>query len=1516
MAISPDEETAENSDDSVRLTPTQSARYGFFEAYGKNADTEAKLQRLAKIAGVPVDTIRYNEGDYKRRINMVSTDFDNMPPSTARTLSNPQQAAVMYDDVDNMSLLETVVNSFRRGVVALEQRLPQIQLFNLSKDWNTFTNIDARIANGENAADVLRRYQLGDLIDENATSEEAKAIWEDYRSAALPEIDKQMKQNVYHLTDLNNERNRIRLPSVVARASSQKDFGDALSEIAKHPLLYMAGIIPESLVQSATGMVVGGAVTALTKNPVLGGVVMGADSYLTDFMSKMHEELQKAGVNIQDPNAVQAALKDPEILAKITDTAWKHAAPVALFDAISGGMAGKSFGKLLTPKTWGNKALRTEIVNLATQAPLQGVLGGAGEALGQLASGEELHWGEILAEFFGEMGGAPAEVMSMSMRRWSEQAVKAADAIQNAEQLRQTDELVAQSKLRERSPETFKEWADGFGGEQSLFITAHDIRDSGVADQLVAAVPSIAEQYDAGALEMNGLIEVPLSEYLTYVAATELSAPVAKHWRFDPDALSEQEAQTMQDEGLSEAQRAEVTEAFQRALQDEDFQQSANRVTDTVLAEMAPSTTSQPPQGATDAGSDGLSPENATVGQPNPDPAITENIRAQLDEAGKYKANENRAQATLVGQAYATLAARFGISPEALYARLPMRVVAGGGNANSYYAALKAQPPRGWVHAERPDAAAGLWNGTLTAESVYWTDLEGKLAQDAPDMAGYSHSISNPSIGHIKKAHGDEKTEVPRGQLPITEKDIARIPEIVTSYDDIRTDLRSPRTGEQYIAYSKGFDDGVIVYIEGVTHKRRNMRGVSMWKYPPRANARQVLAHAVSPDIYAQERLGAYGDDSTTGDLDGINTGYQQNRGAYNPSTFTISLLEEADLSTFLHESGHHFLEILTTLANEQGAPVGITNDVQTLMNWFGVDNLDAWNNMSLEQRRPYHEQFAQGFEKYLFEGKAPTPQLQSLFQQFRDWLVEVYESLTKLNVNLTDEVREVFDHLIALDTAVTEAQNNRGMSYSVPGVESGEYGQAPAPDAVGVVDIDPSVITDKNGDPINLKDTGALRNWLFEQYRGKSVRIEGDGRIASFTTEGLKSSLKRRGKAQREVYARLEETLKNAVHDSFEKSDARHPHLKGQEVYYSAVRVGTQLFSVRFKLYVPIGKEISEYKDHKVSEVQIAPALYAGYATNDKTRQPADAIHSVSLPVLKGEVNPSGIDDGVLYQSPVDLERLDKEAQQEALDTLQARSMRAAAWLAKARTREINKINQEGAQQRKLVRDQIEQDVMSEPVYQAWAYLTRPGPFNKFQVSELEAVYATNAGRYAEKDWKPLSNRKMTTAKPGAGMGMDEIAEMFGFDSGHDIVDALLDATPPKEEIEARTNEAMFHITGGLDEKQIAEMADEATHNEGRTRFLVAGANFISDSAKIPRLIHAAVRNVVKDLIGKTPIRDINPTKFGANETRAARSAENARRKGDLVAEANARRGQAVQNMAAKEAYQAVDAVEKGVRY
>ena len=139
-----------------------------------------------------------------------------------------------------------------------------------------------------------------------------------------------------------------------------------------------------------------------------------------------------------------------------------------------------------------------------------------------------------------------------------------------------------------------------------------------------------------------------------------------------------------------------------------------------------------------------------------------------------------------------------------------------------------------------------------------------------------------------------------------------------------------------------------------------------------------------------------------------------------------LTLLANADLSTFLHESGHFYLEVLRDMAGQPDAPPEVVADFAKTLAWFGLKDVAQWDAMTLEEKRPHHEQFARGFESYLFEGKAPSETLQPLFQRFRSWMINVYRQLTSLDVSLTDEVRGVFDRLVATNEEILQAETAR----------------------------------------------------------------------------------------------------------------------------------------------------------------------------------------------------------------------------------------------------------------------------------------------------------------------------------------------------------------------------------------------------------------------------------------------------------------------------------------------------------
>jgi len=130
-----------------------------------------------------------------------------------------------------------------------------------------------------------------------------------------------------------------------------------------------------------------------------------------------------------------------------------------------------------------------------------------------------------------------------------------------------------------------------------------------------------------------------------------------------------------------------------------------------------------------------------------------------------------------------------------------------------------------------------------------------------------------------------------------------------------------------------------------------------------------------------------------------------------------IELLKTADLSTFIHEMGHLYLEILGDLASRKDASQQIKDDYKVLLDWFGVESKE-------DVTTAHHEQFAEGFEKYIQTNKAPSQALKKAFAKFRGWLGFVYSGLKELKVELTPEVRQVMDRMLATEEEIQNVKN------------------------------------------------------------------------------------------------------------------------------------------------------------------------------------------------------------------------------------------------------------------------------------------------------------------------------------------------------------------------------------------------------------------------------------------------------------------------------------------------------------
>ena len=157
-----------------------------------------------------------------------------------------------------------------------------------------------------------------------------------------------------------------------------------------------------------------------------------------------------------------------------------------------------------------------------------------------------------------------------------------------------------------------------------------------------------------------------------------------------------------------------------------------------------------------------------------------------------------------------------------------------------------------------------------------------------------------------------------------------------------------------------------------------------------------------------------------------INEGFtlfQENRGQINlgdRSNVLISLFKAADPSTLLHEFGHFYLEVMGDIVGSESAAQTMKDDYSTLLNWLGAESREKIT-------REHHEKFAKGFEAYLMEGKAPTSELRKAFARFKVWLVSVYRQLSNTGVEISPEIRGVFDRLVATEAEINKAESEVG---------------------------------------------------------------------------------------------------------------------------------------------------------------------------------------------------------------------------------------------------------------------------------------------------------------------------------------------------------------------------------------------------------------------------------------------------------------------------------------------------------
>ena len=1380
-----------------------------YQAVGVNPEQQAQINRMAQTVNIPATVFKHTGTD-TRNLLMARQLIERVQnsPRVQQSLSDPTRLGVAQEDIDNLIKLEENTNRYG-GMMRVENSRLKDLTESIQRGFHTGVANSILVEGTEGG--IMRGLQ-----EQRAAAAKANGVYYNpHTDTAIAYLNQRRKADA-HAPDWSAQQDAAQF----AQINRSGSFWDAAKFAFTHPW-FVANTAAESIGSQAQELAKVAAVGGI--HPLVMAATVGMGSYRSEYASSLSETMQEHADQLRGMSQVEAltyALGRQDWMEEARSKATRRGMAVGAFDAATAGFAGK-----LLNIARGGGAARTALA-VGGEGALQVGGGMGGEATAQALTGEYKP-GDIVMEGFSEFATGPTEILGNT--REARAIAREARAEAAAQAQAEIDQAAQQSKLAQRDPVTFSEVVDEVVGDKHhLYLDAQALNQSGLAEAAAKASPSIAAQY-AQALQQGGDVQVPQNEWASLISPNkELADPLRQIARFEPDGVSLTEAAEQKAAAQAEGQQELEAQARQ---QERAAQQQ-------VQAERQ---------------------------------AVEQEIADQLEQVGQFDRKANQNYAALVGSYVATQAQRLGISIPEMWQAHKLNIVGDIGNAPALNQALASAPPKGWVHSTNPQDALSVWtedgNEAAQNQAVFWT-LENAADTGLPGTDGYSHSISRSAAYHIYKEHGDAETEAARGQIAVTAEDLARIPEIVTSPDEVVTGFRSEQ-GAKRVAYLKRFDDALVVYIAEASRKKKDFRTVSMRKYPPTAISENVAKNIIDQSLNVRNGEGVYGnataDTANNQDAQQQSTLHQAARGAFMPGSNTIALLENADLSTTIHELGHYFLHTGLNIANAleakaaRGEALSVGErqhlaDMQATLNWLGLADLQAWNALTFEQQRLYHEQLARGFEAYVMEGRAPSLEMRSVFQRMKAWMLRVYQNLTRLDVQLSDEVRGVFDRLLASDEEIALAEQNRSMALLFDD-----------PEAAGM-----SAEEFADYQALGQAATAEAQ----EQLSAKAVRDMQYGRNAR--TKHLRA-LQREAKAAR-IEAETEvrrEVMRQPVYQAWQKLTAK---LTEEDKIGRAEtpKFSPQVDETHDSLFAAIAKLGGLNKDELVREW--------GFDRQDKV-----AAVAVGYPVLRRK-NGLGIDEMAELLAQYGYLPLDSNGKWDLRD----------------------------------LEERFFDEHRGERQYST-AFVPREETKAGEQVANPFAVYAVRFDESGlrelglnDSEIQLLRERKMVNSAHGwhpdliAEMVLDEDGNPY-FGSGEELARAIVQAPPPQQVVEGLADNLMLQRHGELATPEAVEAAaDEAAHNEVRLRVLTREYNALAKAVGNRTLLAAAAKEAAQRTIGRLRLKDVSPTRYRRMAAKAARQAEAALKKGDTAAAAAEKRNQILQTALAQAATEALQQADK----
>lgn len=119
-----------------------------------------------------------------------------------------------------------------------------------------------------------------------------------------------------------------------------------------------------------------------------------------------------------------------------------------------------------------------------------------------------------------------------------------------------------------------------------------------------------------------------------------------------------------------------------------------------------------------------------------------------------------------------------------------------------------------------------------------------------------------------------------------------------------------------------------------------------------------------------------------------------------------VDFFASADFSSAPHELYHVFRREMEQTAGMADVPARVRENWNRILEFVGAESGQQWT-------RGMEEKFARAGERFLLEGKAPTPELRGVFEKMRQWFLEIFADADASGLEISDSMRRVFGDML-----------------------------------------------------------------------------------------------------------------------------------------------------------------------------------------------------------------------------------------------------------------------------------------------------------------------------------------------------------------------------------------------------------------------------------------------------------------------------------------------------------------------